>query len=132
MKKTNKKGFTIVELVIVIAVIGILSAILIPTFTGLTAEAQRKALQANLRGGYVAYLEDTGAQEADVVLADGKITALGVADTDIPANITVYVLGDDGVWVAKTGNQISGTWAKATEDADKTYNGFYIYTVEVA
>lgn len=30
--KKNKKGFTIVELVIVIAVIGILAAVLIPTF----------------------------------------------------------------------------------------------------
>ena len=29
--KKNKKGFTIVELVIVIAVIGILAAVLIPT-----------------------------------------------------------------------------------------------------
>lgn len=35
MKKTNtKKGFTIIELVIVIAVIGILAAVLIPTFSG--------------------------------------------------------------------------------------------------
>ncbi|MGM9683101.1 MAG: type IV pilin protein, partial [Eubacteriales bacterium] len=33
MKNTKKKGFTIVELVIVIAVIAILAAVLIPTFT---------------------------------------------------------------------------------------------------
>ena len=35
MKNSNKKGFTIVELVIVIAVIAILAAVLIPTFSGL-------------------------------------------------------------------------------------------------
>ena len=33
--KRNKKGFTIVELVIVIAVIAILAAVLIPTFSSL-------------------------------------------------------------------------------------------------
>ena len=33
MKKQNKRGFTIVELIIVIAVIAILAAVLIPTFT---------------------------------------------------------------------------------------------------
>ncbi len=39
-KRTQgKKGFTIVELVIVIAVIGILAAVLIPTFTSLIAKA---------------------------------------------------------------------------------------------
>lgn len=33
MKKSKQKGFTLVELVIVIAVIAILSAVLIPTFS---------------------------------------------------------------------------------------------------
>ena len=39
MKTRNKKGFTIVELVIVIAVIGILTAILVPVFINLTNKA---------------------------------------------------------------------------------------------
>lgn len=42
MKKfNNKKGFTIVELVIVIAVIGILAAVLIPTFLGVIDKANK-------------------------------------------------------------------------------------------
>ena len=43
MKKSNKKGFTIVELVIVIAVIAILAAVLIPTFSGLVKKANLSA-----------------------------------------------------------------------------------------
>ena len=39
MKKSNRKGFTIVELVIVIAVIAILAAVLIPTFSNLIKKA---------------------------------------------------------------------------------------------
>lgn len=39
MKRTNKKGFTIVELVIVIAVIAILAAVLIPTYSSLVKKA---------------------------------------------------------------------------------------------
>ena len=42
-KPSCRKGFTIVELVIVVAVIGILSAILIPTFIHLTAKANQAA-----------------------------------------------------------------------------------------
>ena len=43
MKKMNKKGFTIVELVIVIAVIAILAAVLIPTFASLVGKADDSA-----------------------------------------------------------------------------------------
>ena len=39
MRNTNKKGFTIIELVIVIAVIAILAAVLIPTVSGIIAKA---------------------------------------------------------------------------------------------
>lgn len=40
MKRKQRKAFTIVELVIVIAVIGVLTAVLIPTFVNLTNKAQ--------------------------------------------------------------------------------------------
>lgn len=43
MKKLNKKGFTIVELVIVIAVIAVLAAVLIPTFSGVVKKANESA-----------------------------------------------------------------------------------------
>lgn len=43
MKKSSKKGFTIVELVIVIAVIAILAAVMIPTFSGIITKARESA-----------------------------------------------------------------------------------------
>ena len=49
MKKANKRGFTIVELVIVVAVIAILAAVLIPTFSGIIAKAQQSADQQLVR-----------------------------------------------------------------------------------
>lgn len=45
MKKMNKKGFTIVELTIVIAVIAILAAVLIPTFSGVITKAKMSNVQ---------------------------------------------------------------------------------------
>ena len=41
--KKTRRGFTIVELVIVVAVIGVLAAILIPTFVNLTSKANKAA-----------------------------------------------------------------------------------------
>ena len=39
MKSNKRKGFTVVELVIVIAIIAVLAAVLIPTFAGLVRRA---------------------------------------------------------------------------------------------
>ena len=43
MKQSKKRGFTIVELVIVIAVIGILAGVLIPTFSNVIEKANESA-----------------------------------------------------------------------------------------
>ncbi len=43
MRKTNKKGFTIIELVIVITVIAILAGVLIPTFASVIKKANTSA-----------------------------------------------------------------------------------------
>ena len=56
MKKSNKKGFTIVELVIVLVVIAILAAVLIPTFTGVTERAKESAAMQNARNAWTDYM----------------------------------------------------------------------------
>ena len=53
-----KKGFTIVELVIVIGVIGILSAILIPTFINVTKNAEKSAMKSNCANAYSSYISE--------------------------------------------------------------------------
>ena len=52
MKKMNNKGFTIVELVIVIAVIAILAAVMIPTFSGVVTKAQQSAAVQEVKAAY--------------------------------------------------------------------------------
>ena len=63
MKKTNtKKGFTIIELVIVIAVIGILAAVLIPTFSGAIEKANESAAMQAARNEYELFLAEHAAE----------------------------------------------------------------------
>lgn len=61
MKKLNKKGFTIVELVIVIAVIAILAAVLIPTFSGVVEKANTSARLQKARNAFVEWSAESSA-----------------------------------------------------------------------
>lgn len=99
-KKNNRKGFTIVELVIVIAVIAILATVLVPTFGDVIDKANdSKVLQAakNAYSLYVANIEyaDGDEPQATVYYIDGaryvKITngAAELVDA-LPASGTCY------------------------------------------
>ena len=54
MKKNNKKGFTLAELLIVVAIIAVLVAIAIPVFTKRLEASRETADIANLRSAYAA------------------------------------------------------------------------------
>jgi len=71
----NRKGFTIVELVIVIAVIAILAAVLIPTFTTVTKNAKISAAQSQAKNGLDQIIALTGGQMTEK-------TVFAVSDDD--------------------------------------------------
>lgn len=51
-KMKNKKGFTLMEMLIVVAIIAILIAIAIPTFASSLNKARVATDEANIRSGY--------------------------------------------------------------------------------
>lgn len=59
MKKLSKKGFTILEIVIVIAVIAILAAVLIPTFSNFIGSSQDRVDKTNADTIYKQYMLET-------------------------------------------------------------------------
>ena len=62
MKRNNKKGFTIVELVIVIAIIAILAAVLIPTFANLVKRSKVSADTQLVRNLNTALVTDSASK----------------------------------------------------------------------
>ena len=93
MKKLmNKKAFTLMEMLIVVAIIAVLVAIAIPTFSGALTKSKEAADVANIRAAYAQVQvdvltngldENTTLQQAFVkALPDGKTDSLNyVIDT---------------------------------------------------
>ena len=74
-RKSGKKGFTLMEMLIVVAIIGILIAIAIPTFNNALTKARIAADEANLRSYYAlkmtAYMLDETTNPLPTAAEDG-------------------------------------------------------------
>lgn len=97
---TIRKGFSLIEVMIVVVVLGILAAVAIPRFAGATADARSTATQgvlASARASIAAYR--TGA----VIAGDepfptlAQMTDGSVIRSDLPANPFTGVGGIQGV-----------------------------------
>jgi len=96
MIKKNEKGFTLIELMIVIAIIGILAAIAIPQFSAYRTRSFNSAATADIRNAATA-------QEAYFVDNQGYTATTG---TLISATYGLYI--SKGVVFAITGTTTGG------------------------
>lgn len=113
-KKRNKKGFTLIELIIVIVIIAILAAIAIPSMIGYIDRARVATAQANCRA--VASAAQAAAADgtidtnevATLLGTSGNSYAQGTFDVDITSGSSIVTT------VSWSGQSKTATWTASS------------------
>ena len=122
-KMKNSKGFTLMEMLIVVAIIAVLVAIAIPTFTTSLNKARVATDEANIRSGYASFMAEMLANDKfDITKTyylqkDGTV-AEGTTDRDY---VCVGNQADENLEIAgqKVGKWNAGPTTKVTYKATK-------------
>lgn len=79
-ENTRRKGFTVIEMTIVVAVLAILAAVLIPTFINTHEQAEMRELQTTIRDSYTNFANSqlTNGGRADPIGSYRFVRAEGV------------------------------------------------------
>lgn len=121
--KRSQKGFTLIELIIVIAILGVLALLIVPNVTGRINAARKGVDEANakaIENAINQYIAESG-DETCVGLYSGGIPSEGISGEDAKAVIDMLKdkIGDYGPYLSSSAT-----------DTPQQKDGYFVITIK--
>ncbi len=130
VRKLNK-GFTLAELLIVVAIIGVLVAISIPIFTSQLRKARVAVNQANARAGeaaaYAAYLEDPSYDIIAYDIRSGKVAKSKSTGENIENDLKINGIYNPGFNIVPTDISSWNVNTPLAQNKGYKFGDYYFY-----
>ena len=128
LRKNNKKGFTLVELIVVLVILAILAALLIPALTGYINKAKERQIIGETRQAVMA-AQTLADEEYAKTGGDITVDATFIANVKLLAEVSgtidtgdVSVSGGLITKLVYSNNGKTCTYTKASASAQATFN----------
>lgn len=119
LKKRNQKGFTLIEIIAVLVILGILAAVAIPKYMDLQNDAKSasakgfvSAAQSGISMEYARYLLNTSAATGGPAAACANVVVTGPANSNVSCTGANWTVTSSNISANYDGVSAIGTWTR--------------------